>query len=134
MQYWISRNPDGSVASAARTPFAGASEVVDEGHPDLVAFLAPKPATVADVKAEARRRILARYADWKQDNMTARGVELLKLRIANGAWTAAEQAEADALKAAWDWIKAVRAASDAIEADLGTMTVEAMRADARWPT
>ncbi len=66
------------------------------------------------VKNEARRRILARYPDWKQANMTARGVELVHLKTRR-PWTAEEQAEADALQAAWDWVKAVRSASDVIE-------------------
>jgi hypothetical protein len=68
------------------------------------------------VKAEARRRILARFPEWRQANMTAQGVELLNIRVAVGSWTQAQAQEAAALFAAWDWIKAVRAASDAIEA------------------
>jgi len=67
------------------------------------------------VKAEARRRILAAYPEWKQANMTARGVELMRIRMTR-AWTADEQSEADALQAAWDWIKGIRTKSDALEA------------------
>jgi hypothetical protein len=70
----------------------------------------------AAVKVEARNRILARFPEWKQANLTARGVELQDIWRLNGAWTAQEQAEADALNAVWAWIKSVRAASDAIEA------------------
>jgi hypothetical protein len=55
---------------------------------------------VAAIKAECQRRIHARYPQWKQANMTARGVELQDLWRAVGSWTAAEQAEADTLKAA----------------------------------
>lgn len=85
----------------------------------------------AAVKAEARRRILARFPDWKQANMTARGVDLQDLWRRNAKWAETEQAEADALSAAWVWIRAVRAASDAIEA------LDAVPADfdddKRWP-
>ncbi len=72
--------------------------------------------TAAKIKAEAGRRILARFPDWKQANMTARGVELVGIRVVAGTWTPEEAAEAEALGTAWDWIKAVRAASDALEA------------------
>jgi hypothetical protein len=72
--------------------------------------------TVSRVKAEARRRILARFPEWKQANMTARGVELVNIRLAVGSWTENQAQEAAALSAAWDWIKGVRAASDALEA------------------
>jgi len=83
------------------------------------------------VKAEARRRILDRFPDWKQTNMTARGVELQDIWRRNGAWTAQEQAEADALALAWAWIKAVREASNVIEA-LPDVP-EDFDADSRWP-
>lgn len=83
------------------------------------------------VKMEARRRILERFPEWKQTNMTARGVELQDVWRRVGSWTTGEQAEADALAAAWDWIKAVRVASDAIEA---MQPIPADYADnARWP-
>lgn len=85
----------------------------------------------AAVKLECRRRILERFPDWKQTNMVARGVELQDLWRQNAAWTAGEQAEADALTAAWAWIKATRAASDVIEA---MQPIPADYADdARWP-
>ena len=74
---------------------------------------------VAAIKADARRRILDRYPDWRQANMTARGVELQDLWRRHGEWTDAEAAEAAALQAAWDWIKTVRRHSDALEADAG---------------
>lgn len=86
---------------------------------------------VASVKNEARRRILDRFPDWKQANMTARGVELQDIWRRVGAWTEIEQAEADALTGAWAWIKAVRAASDAIEA-LDAVPSD-FGADLRWP-
>ena len=39
----------------------------------------------------------------------------------NGVWTEEEQAQADALNAAWDWIKSVRAHSNALEAEVGAL-------------
>lgn len=69
----------------------------------------------ARVKQTARNIILRRYPDWKQQNMTARGVEIV-FKLASGVGlTQSEQDEADLLQAAWDWIKAVRSHSDALE-------------------
>lgn len=69
----------------------------------------------AAVKAEARGRILARYPDWKQANMTARGVELA-FKVAQGeTLREAETTEIAALQGVWGWIKAVREASNALE-------------------
>jgi hypothetical protein len=82
------------------------------------------------VKNEAMRRILARLPDWKQRNMTARGVELLSINRRN-AWMPEEQAEADTLQAAWDWVKAVRSASDVIEA-MSPIPSD-FRSDEYWP-
>ena len=95
----------------------------------LEAFHAGNAPKAAAVKAEARRRILALYPDWKQANLTARGVELL--RKGEARWTAEELAEADAIHAAWDWVKSVRSASDAIEAM--SPIPEDFRADRNWP-
>ena len=83
------------------------------------------------VKQEARQRIIRRFPEWKQANMTARGVELQDIWRRNGVWTAEEQAEADALTSAWAWIKDVRAASDAIEA-LESVPTD-FDGDERWP-
>ena len=85
----------------------------------------------AAVKEEARRRILGRYPDWKQINMTARAGELIKLMVVKGSLTEAEQAEVAALEAAWAWIKAVRARSDEIEA-IDPIPAD-FAADSRWP-
>lgn len=86
---------------------------------------------VAAIKSEARRRITERYPEWKQSNMTAAGVELQDSWRRNGLWTAEEQSYASELDAAWAWIKAVRAASDAIEAL--DPTPPDFDADNRWP-
>jgi hypothetical protein len=40
--------------------------------------------TALMVKAEAQRRIYARYPQWKQANMLARSVELNDIRFMNG--------------------------------------------------
>lgn len=70
--------------------------------------------TRAMVKSEAARRIEAIAPGWKQRNLTARAVEM----IAQGkaAWTASDRAEWGAGMAIWERIKAVRAASDGLEA------------------
>lgn len=66
------------------------------------------------VKAEAGRRILERFPEWKQANMTARSVELIRKGEQN--WTTEEAQEAAAIQSARDWVKAVREASNVIEA------------------
>ena len=101
--------------------------VEDELHPGAI------PATI---KAEARRRIVARLPEWKQANMIARMTELLLVGPAQ--WTPAEQAEADALRAAWAWVKAIRAKSDELEAAAAGKTLDEVEAlaifrDATWP-
>ncbi|HEY5830054.1 MAG TPA: hypothetical protein VIV01_16970 [Hyphomicrobiaceae bacterium] len=108
----------------------------DHDQPTLDAVLAKQAELEAEaridaVKAEARRRITQRFPDWKQANMTARGVELLNIRVAVGSWTAPQAQEAAELGAAWDWIKTVRAASDAIEA-LAPIPAD-FASDTRWP-
>lgn len=104
-------------------------------------ILAPAPsvaALVVAIKAECERRILAVLPHWKQHNATARGTELVR-KIAEGStWTAEEQAEADAIDAAWAWVKSARSASDDLEAAVATMTDEERRAvniadDVHWP-
>ena len=76
------------------------------------------PVTPADIKAEAERRILALLPEWKQRNLTARGVELVLTLVKNKGWTADEAAEAAAIEAQWNKVKAVRARSDELEATL----------------
>jgi hypothetical protein len=86
--------------------------VEDELHPGAVP---------GAIKAEARRRIVQRLPEWKQANMIARMTELLK--IGAGSWTPENQAEVAALEYLWDWVKAVRAKSDELEATAAGMTV-----------
>lgn len=72
--------------------------------------LAAKRATqITAVKLKAREVVLAVLPEWKQVNMTARMLE--KLYLAE-----TDDAEWQAMQGAWDWVKAVRAHSDALEA------------------
>ena len=64
----------------------------------------------AQINAEAYQRIIAIAPEWKQRNWTARSVELL--RVGPTSWGPTEQAEADAIQAAWDRITAIRDASN----------------------
>lgn len=82
------------------------------------------------VKDEAGRRILARYPEWKQANMTARAVELQDIWRQVGSWTGTEQAEADAITEAWAWVKSIRQRSNEIEAL--TPIPDDYDSDARW--
>jgi hypothetical protein len=84
-----------------------------------------------DVKAEAQRRIYEHYPEWRQLNMTARGIELQDIWREAGQWTEQESADAKACRQAWEWIKSVRAASDALEALSPIPT--GYRNDENWP-
>jgi hypothetical protein len=84
------------------------------------ALPAAKSAKKQQIKAAARARILARYPEWMQANLTARAVELVSL----GQTTGPEWGQ---MQAIWDWIKATRARSDLLEADVDNCTtVEAV--------
>lgn len=87
--------------------------------------------SAADVKIEAQRRIYETFPQWKQANLTARGVELQDAWRENGAWTQQEAADAAMCRTAWDWIRSVRLASDALEA--GSPIPRDYRDDACWP-
>lgn len=76
-----------------------------------------KAGLIAETKAEANRRILAILPEWKQRNYTARAVEKVAAgEVGDDEW--------NAMSAAWTAIKAVRVASDAIEAEIATLTDE----------
>jgi hypothetical protein len=110
----------------------------DDGHgPYIAAWLSTKPrptdaqiaaaalpaakaAKRAEIKQVARARILARYPEWMQANLTARAVELVSL----GQTTGPEWGQ---MQAIWNWIKATRARSDLLESDVDNCTtVEAV--------
>jgi hypothetical protein len=94
----------------------GPTHKIQENQVLLTWVVEPKPAEerAEIIKGEAQRRIYEVYPQWKQANMTARTVELLQKGQSN--WNEQEQAESLALNAAWDWIKAIRAKSNEIEA------------------
>jgi hypothetical protein len=92
-------------------------------------WVPPEP-TAEQIKDEAARRILEVAPEWYQRNLTARAAELAMKGADN--WTAEEQAEVDAGQAIWDQIKAIRTASDAIEAS-PPASVADLETDPRWP-
>lgn len=90
----------------------------------------------SDVRAEAQRRIVARTGSdhleaslVKQMNALARAGELTDKRAQGVALSDAEEAEAAALRVLADDIKAIRAASNAMESD----PPEDFAVDHRWP-
>jgi len=99
---------------------------------------APDPGpTATDVRAEARRRILARVGARTFDDAMARELNALMRasdlhdkRLSGEALTAAEETEADALRALAADIRAIRAASNAME----VAPPDDYADDARWPT
>lgn len=93
-------------------------------------------AAITGYKGEACRRIIDRWPDYKQRNMTARGLELTRKRVAGATLTADETAEEAAIQAAWDWIKQVRTAENiATAAALAATTFEGVAAVVPgWPT
>ncbi len=82
------------------------------------ALPAAKAAKKREIKQAARARILARYPEWMQANLTARAVELVSL----GQTTGPEWGQ---MQAIWNWIKATRARSDLLEADVAACTTVA---------
>ena len=118
---------DGATTGLAWRDVGAAAVIAGQATDDAFNILPPDPPDpvdkIAAVKAEARRRILAFLPVWKQANLTARAVELIAMGAAT--WTAAEAAEWDAGSALWNRVKALRRASDVIEArrDLATIDV-----------
>jgi len=82
-----------------------------------VPFFGHADRKIAETKAEANRRILAILPEWKQRNYTARAVEKVAAgEVGDDEW--------NAMHTAWQQIKAVRVASDAIEAEINALTDE----------
>lgn len=110
--------------------------LIAAGIPDSIVLEAIRSRKIAEIKEAAYRRLVTEIPEWKQRNLTARGLELTDKRI-GGALTADEQAEAAAMAAAWTWIKAVRAESDRIEAAIRAAVdeagMDAAVALAAWP-
>lgn len=80
-----------------------------------------KASRIAETKAEAQWRIVPLAPTWRQVNMLARAVELNRNRVVNGALTADERAEETSLLDVWAKVKAIRAASDDLEASIAGM-------------
>lgn len=95
----------------------------------VIAGFDPGKPSADDIKNEARRRIVSLLPEWKQANMTARGVELLTLRVSGSQWSQSEQGEAAAIQAAWAWVRSIRAASNELE----TTRPADFASDTHWP-
>jgi hypothetical protein len=95
---------------------AHATPAEREAAARVVARFDPQAGTPEAVRAEARRRILARYPDWKQAEMTARAFALVLKAAQDQALDAAEMDEIATLRAAWSWIGAAHRACAALEA------------------
>jgi hypothetical protein len=100
-----------------------------------IAPFAPPPPTAADVRAEAARRMQllvgardARHLDVIVSNGTREAIRLLRLR-AEREWTAEEGTRAAQLQQLDTAIDAIRAASNAMEAE----PPADFASDARWP-
>lgn len=74
------------------------------------------------IKARANKIILERIPSWKQANMTARGVELVNIKVSGVALSPEEQGEELTMGEAWGWVKAVRTRSDDLEAAIAAGT------------
>lgn len=72
---------------------------------------------IAQVKALAYGKIVAFLPAWQQSNFNARMNELNEARFSR-VLTADEDAEVEAMRSQWDRAKAIRAASNAHEANL----------------
>jgi hypothetical protein len=125
--------PDDDIADLPRATQATIRAhwaAMDLGEWEAIARPPAPPVTPAEIKGEAERRILSRLPEWKQRNLTARGVELVLARVVNGSWTKAQADEAAAMQAAWDRVKAIRSRSDELEQTLpGDFA-----ANRNWPT
>ena len=101
---WSADAPDGITLTKAQQ--LAIQPLLDNGVAEVI--------DVDAVKAEASRRILAFI---KQVNSLARSSELLEIIASGGTLTAEEEADREAAKAAWAEVSAIRAASNAIEAN-----------------
>lgn len=91
----------------------------------------PLEQQIEAVRAECGRRIYTAFPQWRQANYTARATELIEKKADGLVLDAQELAELAALKSVWDWIKAVRAASNVLEA-LDPIPPN-YQADENWP-
>lgn len=89
-----------------------------------------KPDIKAKIKTEAGKRILAIAPEWKQSNVTARAIELRNIKDVR-MLTSEEQSELDAAQTLWDQIRALRAYSDQLEAEVDAGKLVDLKSD--WP-
>jgi hypothetical protein len=69
---------------------------------------------IKSIKREASKRIIAIAPEWKQSNMLARSIELLRKGETN--LTADEIREVTEIDTLWDEVKRIRSVSDTLEA------------------
>jgi len=79
-------------------------------------------AKVAEAKQEAGRRITVRMPEWKQRNYLAYSLEMTRKEQAGDALTVQESATLAFIQGEWAFAKSVRAASDAIESEVSSLT------------
>ncbi len=79
---------------------------------------------VAEIKAEASKRILDIAPIWKQVNMLVFAADMSGKKLGNNSLTKEEQDKLDGMEVLWDTIKKLRSASDTIEAEIADLTDE----------
>jgi hypothetical protein len=82
-------------------------------HPDVL-----KEDRKIEAKVEAGKRIITILPEWKQRNLLARTAELIEEKADGGTLSSDEDTELTSMKALWIRIKAMRTASNAIEAEI----------------
>jgi len=89
----------------------------------------------SEIKARAQQEILHKYPAWHQSNVNSRGVELVHTSASDRELTPGENAEIVGFKVMWDDIKALRAHSDALEAEMLALSFEELTAWQQhgWP-
>jgi hypothetical protein len=90
-----------------------------------------KSKLIADVKAEANRRIIAALPEWKQRNLIARGLQLVNNARA-GTLSTEEEAEVAAIDSVWETtVVPIRAHSDYLEDEVNAG--RAIDLETGWP-
>lgn len=134
-QAWLAGLSEDDLAAHGleRSEVFGLGPIPGLGHPPTLEDVAGAPAwvwseegvetlrayRVAQVKEEARRRILAVMDKDQQDNALALGQEMIYTHGPDLAtWPEGDRATYAGVMAKWSAIKAIRTASDAIEAGL----------------
>ena len=91
---------------------------------DLSAFIAlqVRSMLLLQTKAEANKRILDRMPDFKQRNYIAFNLEMEKKERKGGTLTTDELAMVTFTEGEWEFAKAIRSASNVIEAEIALLT------------